>query len=544
MSSPAEVRIPLDNVNDDLVKLTAWLVKNGDDVKEGQIVAEVETSKALVEMAAPSAGRVWLRAESGQELRVGALIAYITVNGAEPPGSEVHLQRSQIVDAAANSNGDSSGASALPEGTTFTRKALELIYQQGLQPAVFAGRGIVREQDVKQHLSNASSARAATLHVGLKGLCLEHITLPALFSDVKSGLVDREFLEQLRANPQGFGRLSSVEKCDLYRKHGASIGEGVNLGERTVIIAPQIVLGAEVSLDADTIVNCRERFCMGVLSSFGRNLNVRGGSVVVGDDLWAGQNIRIGGGGHADPRSLLCVGDNCYLGDDLYLNIGRPILIGASVFLTQRSIVMTHNIGHSILEGYENRSAPVILEDFCQIGMYTTIYAGCVVGQRAIVGSNSYVLSSVPGGKLAIGVPARVVRDSTRPLDRGRQLQIVQTMMCDYHELLTLKGHVVSPIHTSPDWGFSVEHGGQRFRLVFLETVSNFDFPVEPAAETVVWTLNPPAVTPPDGWTVINLLAKEVSGPSGIFVNSTREFLRKKGIRCKPAPWRYRRGLI
>jgi hypothetical protein len=117
-------------------------------------------------------------------------------------------------------------------------------------------------------------------------------------------------------------------------------------------------------------------------------------------------------------------------------------------------------------------------------------------------------------------------------------------MMRDYHELLTLKGHVVSPIHTSPDWRFGVEHGGQRFHLVFLEMISNFDFPAEPAAETVVWTLNPPAATAPDGWTIINLLAKEVRGPSGIFVNSTREFLRKKGIRCKPAPWRYRRGLI
>ena len=28
-----------------------------------------------------------------------------------------------------------------------------------------------------------------------------------------------------------------------------------------------------------------------------------------------------------------------------------------------RSLIVTHNIGHSVLEGFENRFAPVVLED-------------------------------------------------------------------------------------------------------------------------------------------------------------------------------------
>jgi hypothetical protein len=219
-------------------------------------------------------------------------------------------------------------------------------------------------------------------------------------------------------------------------------------------------------------------------------------------------------------------------------------LIGAGVFLTQRSIVMTHNVGHSILEGYENRFAPVILADYSQVGMLCTIYAGSTVGRRAIVGSNSYVISSIPAGKLAMGVPARVIRDAARPPDRVRQLRIVNTILREYHELLRLKGHAVEPVATNPQLGFIVEHDGRRLQLVFHELLAPTDIGSLEADETVVWTFEQHSETPPENCTVMNLLTKRVSGPSSVFANSTREFLRKKGIRCKPTPWRYRGGLI
>ena len=545
MVSAIEIRVPFDNVNDETVKLTAWLAKNGEEVKEGQLVAEVETSKALVEMVAPTAGKLWLQAEVGQEVRVGSLIAYITANGSGPPQG-AGVDRAAPTESAPKPIGHVLNEEAnLPEGTSFSRKALDLLKECNIQPSVFAGRGIVREQDVQEYLSRLTSSNGhGNLHAGLKGISLDEVTLPPLFFDRTNGMVDAVFLEKLRSGPREFGKLPPEEKCELYRKHGAQIGDGAQIGERTVIISPQIVLGAGAKLEEDSVVNCRERFLLGALASFGRNLNVRGGSVVIGEDVWAGQNIRIGGGGHADPWSLLCVGDNAYLGDDLYVNICRAVLIGAGAFLTQRSIVMTHNVGHSILEGFENRFAPVILGDYSQVGMLCTIYAGSTIGRRAIVGSNSYVISSIPAGKLALGVPARVIRDAARTPDRPRQLQIVNTMMREYHELLRLKGHEVRPVATSPQLGFIVAHAGRRSQLVFQELLDATDMGSPEADETVVWTFEQHSETPPESCTVMDLLAKRVSGPSTVFANSTREFLRKKGIRCKPTPWRYRGGLI
>jgi len=546
MPEPTAIRVPLDNVNDDTVKLTSWLVREGDEVREGQLLAEVETSKALVEMVAPVSGKVWLRAQVGHEIRVGAIIAFITVNGAPPP-PETAAPASGVSSAPTNqATSLPDGAAALPAGTSFSKKALELMQQRRLAPEVFAGRGLVREQDIQQYLSQVASSASpgADLHIGLRGLPPEHVTLPPLFSDLTSGVVSPAFLEKLRSDPEAFGKLSSAEKCELYRKHGAVIGEGAKIGARSVIIAPQIILGEEAEIAEDSSIVCRERFCIGPLTSFCRNLHVRGGSVVLGEDVWAGQNIRIGGGGHADPWSVLCVGDNSYLGDDLYLNICRAIVIGTHVFLTQRTILMTHNVGHSLLEGYENRFAPIILGDYSQVGMHCTVYAGSVVGPRAIVGSNSYVISSIPEGKLAIGVPARVVRDAARHVDRPREVQLVHTMMREFHELLGLRGHQVAPLLDSPYPQFNVDLAGKRFQLLFIENLAALNSGPAPADETVVWTLDSTAAPLPAGCTVMNLLAKEISGPSGIFASSSREFLRKRGIRLKPGPWRYRKGLI
>ena len=51
------------------------------------------------------------------------------------------------------------------------------------------------------------------------------------------------------------------------------------------------------------------------------------------------------------------------------LNTCRPILIGRNVFITNRSVILTHNVGHSYIDGYENRFAPVLLEDYSQVGI-------------------------------------------------------------------------------------------------------------------------------------------------------------------------------
>jgi pyruvate dehydrogenase E2 component (dihydrolipoamide acetyltransferase) len=62
----------------DTGKIATWLKKVGDPVERGEVIAEIETDKATVEMESLQAGTlVEIVAEVGSELPVGDVIAYI-----------------------------------------------------------------------------------------------------------------------------------------------------------------------------------------------------------------------------------------------------------------------------------------------------------------------------------------------------------------------------------------------------------------------------------------------------------------------------------
>ncbi len=67
--------------------IVAWHVKPGDQVEDGQIIVEVETAKAVVELPSPWDGTVArLLAEEGQTVEVGVPIIAIEVAGAADGG--------------------------------------------------------------------------------------------------------------------------------------------------------------------------------------------------------------------------------------------------------------------------------------------------------------------------------------------------------------------------------------------------------------------------------------------------------------------------
>jgi pyruvate dehydrogenase E2 component (dihydrolipoamide acetyltransferase) len=78
MTMRAEVRMPNLGADMDTGKIAAWLKKVGDPVERGEVIAEIETDKATVEMESLQAGTlVEIVAEVGAELPVGDVIAYI-----------------------------------------------------------------------------------------------------------------------------------------------------------------------------------------------------------------------------------------------------------------------------------------------------------------------------------------------------------------------------------------------------------------------------------------------------------------------------------
>jgi 2-oxoglutarate dehydrogenase E2 component (dihydrolipoamide succinyltransferase) len=172
MTEPTPVFIPQENVNDESVTLLAWCVANGEQVQEGQDLAEVEGSKAVFTIPAPVAGTVQYTLEVGQEIAVGGVLC--TVSGV-PSVAVGSTEMDGVTDAAHGSPPAPDRVTVLeeklpactadePSGTPrFSRPAAALLQQHGLAPQRFVGYGLVRSSDVLAMLDHNGVSKPAVM---------------------------------------------------------------------------------------------------------------------------------------------------------------------------------------------------------------------------------------------------------------------------------------------------------------------------------------------------------------------------------------------
>ena len=522
-----------EDANSESALLSEWLADDRSAVRKGEAICVVETSKASIEIEAPGDGTLVHLVSADVEVELGSSVGLIAESDAELEAAVARV----------------AGAPSRPptdDGPrNVTKKAAARAAELGVDVTLIDKAGFVTVEDVESFA--AAAARAGDggerPDVVLDGLSTENVTLPQIFFvGEDEGALEESFLASLRADPASFGALSSEERCDAYRTHGARIGEGVVLGDGTVIVAPRIVLEDGVTIGDRSTVRCEEVFAAGELALLGDSFELACRRAFIGAGTWTADGVDIGGGGHRDPWATFVIGELGFIGHEVFVNVCRPVVIGAEVFLTMRSVLLTHNVGHSVLEGFENRFAGIVLEDRAQIGVGAVVYAGCRVGREAIVVSNSYVVNDAHAGTRAGGVPARPIGHASRPPARPRQLELARRMIGDLEELLRLRGVETTPL-ADGSRGFELAGAQGPGRVVFLETVGKDATLPAGEGETVVLTLDAAGETPPD-CAVLDLLARQLHGEGGVLLDLVREFCRKRGIRFQPGPWRYGGGLV
>jgi acetyltransferase-like isoleucine patch superfamily enzyme len=517
-----EIVLTREDANTEFALLAEWLVEDRAKVEQGQPVCVVETTKATVEVESPGAGTIVQLYEDGVEVELGKTIARIAENAEELAALESEPKAEKPVPKPAEGERKA------------TRKAAELAERHGIDLSQVDKRGFITEKDVEALIAAQKASAAPGRGPLLAGVSTQGVTLPASFELGDAGALEPAFLESLRSDPEGFRSLSPHDKVRALREHGAQVGEGVTLGEGTLVAAARVVLEDGVDIGPGSTIECEDVVAIGELSHFGAGLELRCRQAFLGAGIWGGRSVRFGGGGHRDPWAVLAVGDLAFVGDEAFVNVCRPVLIGREVFLTMRSLIVTHNIGHSVLEGFENKFAPVVLEDRAQVGLGAVIYAGCRIGAEAIVASNSYVTGDIAPGAFAIGVPAKVTGSSSHRISRSRQVELGRRMIDDLHELLGLRGHEVSAVSDGEEHGFDVA----GVRVLFTPSYAGGG-----SGESVALTLEASG-DPPEGTAVLDLVARRIHGEGGEVLDAVREFCRKRGIRFEPGPWRYTGGLI
>lgn len=137
-------------------------------------------------------------------------------------------------------------------------------------------------------------------------------------------------------------------------------------------------------------------------ASFGNNIKFSPyDSIFTYENIYLGNNVSIGY--HADfvaTRSKIIIGDHVLFGPHVSIRGGdhRVDIIGRYI----DSITDTEKLPENDLN--------VIFEGDNWIGMNTTILKGVTIGKGSIIGAGSVVTKNIPPYSIAVGVPAKVIK--------------------------------------------------------------------------------------------------------------------------------------
>lgn len=96
--------------------------------------------------------------------------------------------------------------------------------------------------------------------------------------------------------------------------------------------------------------------------------------------------------------------------NDAGIIIEDDVLIGSGVHLNVANH-RYHLTDRPIIDQGHTASMPITLRKGCWIGANCVILPGVTIGENAVVGAGSVVTKSVPGGAVAAGNPAKVIKE-------------------------------------------------------------------------------------------------------------------------------------
>lgn len=124
--------------------------------------------------------------------------------------------------------------------------------------------------------------------------------------------------------------------------------------------------------------------------------------------------VEIGEGGEILSEMPECFGSEPYL-----------IKIGNNVRITHGVRFITHDGGVWVIRnkyGLKNADifGNIVIKDNVHIGMGVTIMPGVTIGNNVVIGCGAVVTKDIPDNSIAVGVPARVIKNIEEYYEKHR----------------------------------------------------------------------------------------------------------------------------
>jgi acetyltransferase-like isoleucine patch superfamily enzyme len=190
------------------------------------------------------------------------------------------------------------------------------------------------------------------------------------------------------------GALGLVLRRTLYPLLLGACGRNVVFGQNVVLRHPhKIRIGDDVVVDDNCLIDAKGESNRGI---------------TIGSRVFIGRNTILScKNGDIDVEDGANVGFNCEIFSASSVRVGRDTLIAAYCYL----IGGEHDFSDPSqpVLAQARRSTGITVGAGAWLGAGAKILDGVTIGDRAVVGAGAVVRESVPGGSVAVGVPARVI---------------------------------------------------------------------------------------------------------------------------------------
>lgn len=116
----------------------------------------------------------------------------------------------------------------------------------------------------------------------------------------------------------------------------------------------------------------------------------------------------------------LRVGADCFIGEEVMIDLAAPVVLEDQVTLATRVIVLTHlNVGyrdHPLQARFPSMISAVTVRRASFVGAGATVLAGSSIGPEAFVAAASLVNRDVAAGETVGGVPIKTIGAGVPPL--------------------------------------------------------------------------------------------------------------------------------
>jgi lipopolysaccharide O-acetyltransferase len=157
---------------------------------------------------------------------------------------------------------------------------------------------------------------------------------------------------------------------------------------------------------------------------YGLNQISVGEKVIINRDCW----IQALGSCENDESSKIVIQAHAGIGMGATISAAQQVTIGEYVLLARNVYISDH------AHAYENLDAPIMLQGIAGIAPVTigrntwlgenvVVLPGVTIGEHCVVGANSVVKSSIPGFSVAVGAPARVVKQFNKNTGQWERVQ-------------------------------------------------------------------------------------------------------------------------